>query len=288
MNLHELKLDNIIKMAIEEDLGYGDITTDNLIEEDKSGKGVIISKEEGIIAGLPVAERVFKLIDQRINFNPLLKDGDHFLPGEIIAEIQGPLPGILKGERTALNFLQRLSAIATKTGKYVKLVQGYPVRIVDTRKTTPLLRILEKYAVRVGGGNNHRMGLFDAVMIKDNHIVAAGGIENAVRRIKNRVPHTIKIEVEVDNFAQLKDALKAGVDIILLDNMSIDELKESVDYIKGRVIVEASGGINTEKIREIVTTGVDIISIGELTHHIKSLDLSLELREVFPKRGFSC
>jgi nicotinate-nucleotide pyrophosphorylase (carboxylating) len=284
MNLNELKLDNIIKMAIEEDLGYGDITTDNLIEEERSGKGVIRSKEEGIIAGLPVAERVFKLIDQRINFNPLLKDGDHFLSGEIIVEVQGPLPGILKGERTSLNFLQRLSAIATKTGEYVKLVQGYPVRIVDTRKTTPLLRILEKYAVRVGGGNNHRMGLFDAVMIKDNHIVAAGGIENAVRRIKNRIPHTIKIEVEVDKFDQLKEALKAGVDIILLDNMSIDELKEAVDYIKGRVIVEASGGVNLEKIKEIVTTGVDVISIGELTHHIKSLDLSLELRKVFTEK----
>lgn len=270
-------VNTIIQRALLEDVGMGDITTDNLIEFDHQSEGFILAKEEGIIAGLNVAQMIFTRIDKGIEFKPLLKDGDSVKDGDEIAKLRGSTRAILKGERVALNFLQRLSGIATKTHHYVALVKDFPVRITDTRKTTPTLRILEKYAVTIGGGNNHRMGLYDAVMIKDNHIIAVGGILKAVNIIRSKIPHTTKIEVEVENMNEVEEALKAKVDIIMLDNMDVKTMFGAVNYINGRAIVEASGGITEENVRDVAKTGVDVISIGALTTHVKSLDISLEL-----------
>ncbi len=269
----------IIQRALLEDVGMGDVTTDNLIESDHQSEGFILAKEEGIIAGLNVAQMVFNRLDKGIEFKPLLKDGDSVKDGDEIVKLRGPTRTILKGERVALNFLQRLSGIATKTHHYLALVKDFPVRITDTRKTTPTLRILEKYAVTIGGGNNHRMGLYDAVMIKDNHIIAVGGILKAVNIIRAKIPHTTKIEVEVENMNEVEEALEAKVDIIMLDNMDVKTMFEAVNYINGRAIVEASGGITEENVRDVAKTGVDVISIGALTTHVKSLDISLELEK---------
>lgn len=272
-------VDEIVQRAILEDVGMGDITTDNLIPSDQWSKGYVLAKEEGIIAGLNVMQMVFDRLDRNVEFKPLFKDGDKIKANDKIVELKGPTIAILKGERVALNFLQRLSAIATRTHRYVSLVKDFPVRIADTRKTTPTLRILEKYAVVIGGGSNHRMGLYDAVMIKDNHIVALGSISKAVKIIRAKVPHTVKIEVEVENFDEVKEAVKAGVDVIMLDNMDVKVMAKSVSYINGRSIVEASGRINEKNIREVAATGVDVISIGALTTHIKSLDIALDLKQ---------
>lgn len=268
---------DIIERAILEDIWTGDLTSDSLIPEEDIGNGLIMAKEEGIIAGLPIAEKVFYQFSDEIVFDYLLNDGDRIEPGQGIARLKGPISEILKGERIALNFLQRLSGIATRTNKYVKKISNYPVKIVDTRKTTPTLRILEKYAVRVGGGYNHRMGLYDAVMIKDNHIFAAGGIYKAINKIKEQLGHTTKIEVEVEDFTGIEEALRAGADIIMLDNMDISEMSRAVEIIDNQAIVEASGGITLEDLIEVAATGVDIISAGALTHNIKSLDISLNL-----------
>lgn len=270
-------VNEIVQRAIIEDLGMGDVTTDNLIESNHQSEAFILAKEKGIIAGLSVAQMVFKRLDQGIEFKPLFKDGDQIRTGDKIAKLKGPTRAILKGERIALNFLQRLSGIATKTRYYVTLVKDFPVRITDTRKTTPTLRILEKYAVTVGGGYNHRMGLYDAVMIKDNHIIAAGGVLKAVNAIKAKIPHTIKIEVEVENMDEVKEAVEAKADIIMLDNMNTETMLNAVNYISGRAIVEASGGITEKNIRDVAKTGVDVISIGALTTHVESLDISLEM-----------
>ncbi len=271
-------LEDIIERAIREDIWTGDLTSDSLIPEADIGNGVIIAKEEGVIAGLPVAEKVFYQFSDEIVFDYLHNDGARIEPGQEIAELRGPIREILKGERIALNFLQRLSGIATRTNKYVETVSDYPVKIVDTRKTTPTLRILEKYAVRVGGGYNHRMGLYDAVMIKDNHIFAAGGIYQAVNKIKEQLGHTTKIEVEVENISDVEEALNAGADIIMLDNMDNNEMSRAVEIIANKAIVEASGGITLKDLLEVAVTGVDIISVGALTHNIKSLDISLNLK----------
>lgn len=277
MNWNNQIIKDIIERAIREDIWTGDLSSELLIPETDTGKGVIIANEEGIVAGLSVAERVFYQFSDELIFKGLVEDGDRINEGQVIAEIKGPVREILKGERTALNFLQRLSGIATRTSIYVNKVTHYPVKIVDTRKTTPTLRILEKYAVRVGGGYNHRMGLYDGVLLKDNHIIAAGGISRAVDIIRSRLPHTVKIEVEVEDIAGVKEALNVGVDIIMLDNMDIEKMKVAVGIINGQALVEASGGINLEGLVEIAETGVDIISVGALTHHIKALDLSLTL-----------
>ena len=271
-------IDSIIERAISEDLGTGDITTDTLIPPDQISKGHIMVKEDGVIAGLKIAELIFSRYDCDIEFLPLINDGEPVSAWSKIAELNGPTRGILKGERIALNFLQRLSGIATRTRKFVEKVKNFPVRIADTRKTTPTLRILEKYAVKAGGGSNHRMGLYDAVMIKDNHITAAGSITEAVNRIKEDIPHTVKIEVEVEKMDDVKEALEVGADIIMLDNMDADTMAQAVEMIDGNALVEASGGITEESVLDAAKTGVDVISIGALTHQIKSLDISLDLK----------
>lgn len=270
-------IQEIIKQARREDLAWGDITTDNLIDPGRKSEGIILAKEKGMIAGLPVAELVFQQYDPRIEYLARCEDGQTITAGQELVKLSGPTSAILRGERVALNFLQRLSGIATQTNHYVKLLRDYPVRVVDTRKTTPTLRVLEKYAVRVGGGYNHRMSLADAVLIKDNHIKAAGGIATAISILKKRLPHTVKIEIEVQDLPGVEEALTAGAEIIMLDNMGIEEMKKAVRLIAGKAIVEASGGITDQMVREVAATGVDIISVGALTHHIRALDLSLNL-----------
>ncbi|MGB9768411.1 MULTISPECIES: carboxylating nicotinate-nucleotide diphosphorylase [Dictyoglomus] len=272
-----LHLRKIVEEALKEDIGFGDITTESTIPEDMISRAVIIAKEEGILAGLPVAEEVFKLLDSKIEFKEFKKDGDEIKKGDVILEIKGKTKTILMGERTALNFLQRLSGIATYTKKCVDVVKPYGVKILDTRKTTPTLRIFEKYAVKIGGGENHRFGLYDMVLIKDNHIRAVGGIKEAIERVRERVSHVYKIEVEVTNLEELKEALESKADIVLLDNMDYDTLKEAVSIAKGKVMIEVSGNISLEDLEKIARLGVNFISIGKLTHSYKSLDLSLEL-----------
>jgi len=272
-----LHLRKIVEEALKEDIGFGDITTESTIPEDMISRAVIIAKEEGILAGLPVAEEVFKLLDSKIEFKEFKKDGDEIKKGDVILEIKGKTKTILMGERTALNFLQRLSGIATYTKKCVDVVKPYGVKILDTRKTTPTLRIFEKYAVKIGGGENHRFGLYDMVLIKDNHIRAVGSIKEAIERVRERVSHVYKIEVEVTNLEELKEALESKADIVLLDNMDYDTLKEAVSIAKGKVMIEVSGNISLEDLEKIARLGVNFISIGKLTHSYKSLDLSLEL-----------
>ena len=270
-------IDKIIEQALLEDIGTGDITTESIIPSNLKAKGIIKTSEEGVVAGLNIACLVFQKLDSEVCFQSKIKDSDKILPEEILAEITGPARTILKGERVALNFLQRMSGIATITSKFYQEVNDFPVRIVDTRKTTPGLRILEKYAVRMGGGYNHRFGLYDAVLIKDNHIAAAGGIKSAVNSVRKQISHTVKIEVEVENLSQLQEALKVQVDIIMLDNMDLETMKEAVKMAKGKALIEASGGITLEKVRKIAQTGVDLISIGALTHSVKSLNISMEI-----------
>lgn len=258
-------------------MNNGDITTENLVDAKSVSTAEIIVKEDGVVAGLETAEMVFKLLDINVEFQPLVSDGQRVHKGDIIAKVKGKTRVLLSGERTALNLLQRMSGIATITSKYVDKVREYNVRVVDTRKTTPGLRILEKYAVRMGGGHNHRYNLSDAVMIKDNHIEAVGGIKEAVGIIKSRVPHTVKVEVEVESLEQLKEALEAGADIIMLDNMSVEYMKEAVRINNKKAILEASGNITLDNIEEVAKTGVDIISIGAITHSVKALDISMNI-----------
>ena len=272
-----IQINKIIEQALLEDIGTGDITTESIIPSNLKAKGIIKTSEKGVVAGLDIACLVFKKLDSEICFQSKIKDGNKILPEEILAEIAGPARIILKGERVALNFLQRMSGIATITSKFCQEVKDLPVRIVDTRKTTPGLRILEKYAVRMGGGHNHRFGLYDALLIKDNHIAVAGGIKSAVNSVRKQISHTVKIEVEVENLSQLQEALKVQVNIIMLDNMDLETMKEAVKMVKGKALIEASGGITLEKVREIAQTGVDLISVGALTHSIKALDISMEI-----------
>jgi nicotinate-nucleotide pyrophosphorylase (carboxylating) len=239
-------------------------------------------KEDGIIAGLDIAKLVFEIVDPNIEYQALVKDGNRVTKGTVIAEAEGSTHSLLTGERLALNLMQRLSGIATKTRSFVDALEGLPTRLVDTRKTTPGHRLLEKYAVRIGGGANHRFGLYDAVMIKDNHIKGAGSIRDAVERARARIPHTMKIEVETESMAQIEEALKSGADIIMFDNMSLEAMTEAVRYVKSQaphVITEASGGVRLETIRGIASTGVDVISVGGLTYSFHSLDISLDLNE---------
>ncbi len=271
------KVRMIVKNALGEDLGTGDITTENVIKKYETSKAEIFFKEDGVLAGLPVAELVFKELDDEVEFSILKEEGETVKIGDKVAEISGRTQSILKGERLALNFLQRLSGIATNTRDHVKKIEGTGARVVDTRKTTPNLRILEKYAVRVGGGTNHRMGLYDAVLIKDNHIRSAGGVKEAIEKVKTG--HTVKIEVEIESIDEIEEALEAGAHIIMLDNMEADEMREAVEIIGDRAIIEASGGITIENIRDVAETGVDMISVGALTHQIRSIDISLDLTE---------
>lgn len=268
----------LIEAALREDIGPGDITTDNLIDPEQVGVGEIIAKEFIVVAGLDVAKQVFEHLDPEVAFSSDYIDGDEINQSEIVATVEGKLTALLTGERTALNFLQRLSGIATNVRSYVCEIGNRHVRLVDTRKTTPGWRVLEKYAVRVGGAYNHRVGLYDGVLIKDNHIAAFGGIKPAVERIRNSVSHLIKIEVEVSNMNQAKEALDAGVEIIMLDNMDPAQVREAVKFIAGRATVEVSGGITRSNLALLADTGVDIISIGALTHAATCMDISMRIK----------
>lgn len=275
--IDKIYIDDMILTALKEDMSLGDITTDNIIDEKSISKARLIAKQEGIIAGMDVAERVFKILDSSVNFSRKADDGTFVEKGTVIAEIEGSTRVLLKGERTALNFLQRLSGIATEANEYSKIVKDMPAKVVDTRKTTPGLRFLEKYAVKAGGGYNHRFSLSDGVLIKDNHIKAAGGVKKAIDIIRDKVPHTIKIEVETESIEQVQEALEAKADIIMLDNMSLAQMRECVQLINKRAIVEASGNVNKDTIRDIAATGVDIISVGSLTHSVKAFDISMRV-----------
>ncbi len=272
-------LDELIRTALREDIGTGDITTLATIPADKEIRGLFLAKESGVICGLPVVERVFAHMDPEIRLQSGKKDGESVSRGEFFAEVSGPARGILTGERVALNFLQRLSGIATRTRSCVEAVKGTGAKITDTRKTTPGLRVLEKYAVQMGGGSNHRMGLSDGILIKDNHIMAAGGIAAAVEAARKLAPHTLKIEVEVESIPMIEEALSCGADIIMLDNMALEEMAQAVRLIGGRALVEASGNMGDRDLRAVAETGVDFISIGALTHSVKALDISLRFQK---------
>jgi len=272
-----LHLDFIIQRALEEDIGPGDITTDSIIDPHARGIASLVAREKFILAGLPVFSMVFTLLDPELEFEYMFHDGASVSSGETICRVSGRLAPILKAERTALNFIQRMSGIATLTSEYVANSRPNRARILDTRKTVPGLRSLDKYAVRMGGGFNHRSGLFDGILIKDNHIAAAGSVTKAVELARSNSPHTVKVEVETETLIQVQEALDSGADIILLDNMRIDILKQAVHMINRRVPVEVSGGVTLGNIREIAETGVDYISIGAITHSAKAVDLSLEI-----------
>ncbi len=280
MYLYGQTLDRIILNALDEDVGTGDITTESTIPESRIAHGYYKAKEDGILCGIGVAKRVFELIDPEIEFTPYRRDGDRIEKGEIIAEVVGKATNVLTGERTGLNLMQRMSGIATRTSEAVKAVEGTKAKICDTRKTTPGLRIIEKYAVKVGGGTNHRFNLADGILIKDNHIVAAGSITEAVKAARENAPHTLKVEVEVETFEELSEALEAGADIIMLDNMSCEDMKKAVGIVNGRAVTEASGNMGDRDLRKVAECGVDLISIGALTHSVRSLDISLKFRIV--------
>ena len=271
----------VIDRALDEDLASQDHTT-RLIPHDLTGRATLVAKEHGVLAGLSVAAAAFSRLDAAVETSPLLQDGSPLNPGDSIATVQGPVGGILSAERTALNFLQRMSGIATETAKYVKAVEGLNARIIDTRKTAPGLRYLDKYAVRSGGGHNHRLNLADGVLIKDNHIASARlgelSLADLVKQARETAPHTLKIEVEVETVEQAEEALHAGADIVLLDNMSPEEMRQAVTLAKGRALTEASGGVTLDNLRAIAETGVDLISVGALTHSPKALDISLDLQ----------
>ncbi|MEK7742530.1 MAG: carboxylating nicotinate-nucleotide diphosphorylase [Nitrospirota bacterium] len=269
----------IIRIALEEDIGNGDITTAFLIPEDSESRALIIAKGNFVVAGIPFIKEVFSFFDGEVRFNVFINDGSKVMKGDVIAEISGITKVLLSGERVSLNLLQRLSGIATLTNMFVEKVRGLHAKIVDTRKTTPGLRFMEKYAVRVGGGNNHRFGLFDGILIKDNHIEAVGSITEALR-LASEGHHLAKIEVEVENLNDLKEAVEGGADIVMLDNMSVQDMKEAVNIVrtsKKDVILEASGNVSLENVREVAETGVDLISIGALTHSATAVDISMKI-----------
>lgn len=268
---------DLIELALREDIGPGDITTDNLVAADALGNGFIVAKQELIVAGLDVAERVFRELSPQIAFEAQVEDGQRVQTGSVVARVDGSLRALLKGERTALNFLQRLSGIATLTRAYVDAVAGSGVTLVDTRKTAPGWRALEKYAVRVGGARNHRMGLFDGVLIKDNHIAVAGGIARAIETIRRHISHLVKVEVEAATLEQVEAALTAGADVIMLDNMDVDQVRRAVAIIGRRALVEVSGGVTRAGLAELARSGVDLISIGALTHSAVAVDVSMRI-----------
>ena len=274
---HPMIYEDIVRRALLEDIGRGgDLTTDAIVSSEETATASIVARSAGRIAGLEIARMVFRLLDDAVEFEMRKTDGSDVEKGDTLAVVHGPARGMLTGERTALNFLGRLSGIATVTRDVVALIAPYPAHIVCTRKTTPGLRILEKYAIRAGGGSNHRFGLDDAVLIKDNHVVAAGDVGEAIRRVRHHVGHMVKVEVEVDTLEQLKIALKEKIDAVLLDNMSVATLREAVRLVDHRVLTEASGGITPQTAADIAATGVDLMSIGWLTHSAPSLDVALD------------
>lgn len=273
-----VKVDRIIDTALEEDIGEGDVTTNTLFDESETASAYLMSKATGIVAGLNIAERVFLRLDAGVEWRSTVEEGSRIKPRQVIAEFSGSLRALLTGERLALNIAQRLSGIATQTAKFIEAVDGLPVKILDTRKTLPGLRVLEKYAVAVGGGANHRFGLFDGIMIKDNHIKIAGGIQKAVAKMRASNPRNLLIEVETSNLDEVKAALAADADIIMLDNMSNATMSEAVKLIGNKAITEASGGVTLNSVRSIAETGVDCISVGALTHSTPALDISMYFR----------
>ena len=275
MTLNPLYLDDIIKTALLEDIHYCDVTTDYLIPENQQSDARFTAKAEGVVCGTEAAVRVFQLVDSSVKYEILKKDGEPVQKGEVILTLSGMTRALLKGERTALNLIQHMSGIATMANRYTKIVEGTNATIADTRKTLPGLRPLQKYAVMAGGARNHRYNLSDAAMLKDNHIDAAGGITKAITALRQKVGHMTKIEVETRNLDELQEALAAGADIIMLDNMSPALMKEAVAITAGRALLEASGGITDETLREVAESGVDIISIGALTHSVKAFDISM-------------
>lgn len=275
--LERVAIEGIVRNALLEDLGRGDVTTDAIVPVNLTASGRIESGSEGVVAGLPVVEEVFRQLDEAVRVECAVSEGTRVCPSDVLATIEGPARSILKGERVALNFLQRMSGIATLTARFVEAVAGTRAFITDTRKTTPGLRILEKYAVRVGGGLNHRMGLSHSILIKDNHIVAAGSIADAVARATRAAAHIMTVAVECDTLEQVAEALDAGADILLLDNMTPEELLTAVRFVAGRAVLEASGGITLDNVAEVARTGVDCISIGALTHSAPALDIRLTL-----------
>ncbi len=281
MSAADLPIEEIMDCALAEDLGKGDVTTEALIPGLQQGTGFIVAKQEGILAGAGVAKQVFQRVDTELEVELLLEDGARVEPGSKVAKVIGSIASILKAERVALNFLQRLSGIASETDRYVARVEGLPVRIMDTRKTTPGLRLLEKYAVKVGGGKNHRMNLADGILIKDNHLAALGGqglqIKEIVARARRNSPRQLTVEVEVATVSAALEAVGAGADVIMLDNMNLEDMRQAVELIAGRALVEASGGITLDNVWAVAETGVDFISIGALTHSSRALDISLEL-----------
>ena len=278
MTLDARAVETLIELALQEDLGAGDWTTDSLIPPDHQTECAILAQAEGVLCGVEIAKRVFLRLDSSVRFTDALEDGERLAPDTRVLAIEGNTRGILKAERTALNFLQHLSGIATRTRQFVNAIAGTGAQIVDTRKTTPALRLLEKYAVRVGGGRNHRVGLYDGILIKDNHLAALGGdIAEAVRRIRQHAHHLLAVEVECTTLEQVEQAIAAGVDGILLDNMPLETLREAVRLAKGRVrFLEASGGITLETVRAVAETGVDYISVGAITHSAPILPMHLE------------
>ncbi|MGA8849242.1 MAG: carboxylating nicotinate-nucleotide diphosphorylase [Dehalococcoidia bacterium] len=303
MPSNKLQIEEIIDRALAEDLGKGDVTTEALIRGDQQGTGFIVAKKEGILAGIKVAKQVFQRVAPELKVEILLEDGARVKPGSRVAEVSGSIASILKAERVALNFPQRLSGIASETNRYVEAVKGLPVRIMDTRKTTPGLRSLEKYAVRIGGGENHRMNLGDGILIKDNHLAALRSqglnIKEIVAKARRNAPLSLRgfltpslrgakrrsnlrarqtqVEVEVGTVAEALEAVEAGADIVMLDNMNLEDMRKAVKSIRGRALIEASGGITLDNVRAVAETGVDFISIGALTHSARALDISLEL-----------
>jgi nicotinate-nucleotide pyrophosphorylase (carboxylating) len=281
MPSNKLQIEEIIDRALAEDLGKGDVTTAALIAGDRRGTGLIVAKEEGILAGINVAKQVFHRVDPELKVDVLLEDGARIKPGNKVADVSGSIASILKAERVVLNFLQRLSGIASGTNRYVEAVKGLPVRIMDTRKTTPGLRSLEKHAVKVGGGDNHRMSLGDGILIKDNHLAALRSqglsIKEIVAKARQNSPQRMPVEVEVGTVLEALEAVEAGADIVMLDNMNPEDMRKAVKSIYGRALIEASGGITLDNVRAVAETGVDFISIGALTHSARALDISLEL-----------
>lgn len=278
MKLNQFYVDNLIKEAISEDINYIDVSADYLIPEKQRNDSYFMAKADGVLCGLDIAMRVFTLLDDTFSYTVHKNDGDEVKAGDLIVEFNGKTACLLKGERTALNIIQHMSGIATATNKAVKLCEGTNASVTDTRKTLPGLRALQKYAVVCGGGKNHRYNLSDGAMLKDNHIDAGGGITNAVKILRSKLGHMVKIEVETRNFDEVKEAVEAGADIIMLDNMNNEQMTECVKFIDGRAKTEASGNITLDNIASVAKTGVDIISLGALTHSVKAFDISMKMR----------
>lgn len=273
-------LDAQLRSWLEEDIGSGDITTNAIVSPEMEATGIIHAKDTGVLAGVSVARRVFELLEPEIAFQEKLADGAALAPGTVIAEVHGPARAVLTGERLALNLLQHMSGVATRTAKLAAIAAPYGAKLVDTRKTTPGMRLLDKYAVRVGGGSNHRLGLYDAMLIKDNHIQVAGGISAALARAKAYASHMTKIEIEVEDLAGVREALTGGADVIMLDNMVPEMMREAVGIIDHRAVVEASGGIDETTLAAAAAAGVDVISVGALTHSVKALDISMDIGRI--------